>query len=121
MTAYRVTAPYVTVKVVDEITTKETIVGFYEGGILPSNVVKESAELLVKKGMVEKAKGVTAPPGSASTSTLEQSPTPTAPSGRASREEWATYATSKGAPAEETKPVDEGGLSRDDLRAKYGG
>ncbi|MFG3639090.1 hypothetical protein ACGF3C_02300 [Micromonospora sp. NPDC047762] len=42
------------------------------------------------------------------------------PNGRSSREDWATFATTKGAPDEETKPVDEGGLSRDDLRAKYG-
>lgn len=42
------------------------------------------------------------------------------PAGNASRDDWAAYATGKGAPAEETKPVDEGGLSRDDLRAKYG-
>jgi hypothetical protein len=44
-----------------------------------------------------------------------------APKGNASREEWAAYAKDeKGAPEEETRPVEEGGLGRDDLRAKYG-
>lgn len=42
-----------------------------------------------------------------------------APKGNASRDEWAAYATSKGAPEEETRPVEDGGLGRDDLRAKY--
>lgn len=42
------------------------------------------------------------------------------PKGNASREDWAAYATKKGAPEEETKPVEDGGLSRDDLKAKYG-
>jgi hypothetical protein len=39
---------------------------------------------------------------------------------RSSRDAWAAYAGTKGAPEDETKPVDEGGLSRDDLRSKYG-
>jgi hypothetical protein len=43
-----------------------------------------------------------------------------APKGNASRDEWAAYAASKGAPDEETQPVEDGGLGRDDLRAKYG-
>lgn len=42
------------------------------------------------------------------------------PKGNASREEWAAYAKTKGASDEETRPVEEGGSSRDDLRAKYG-
>lgn len=118
MTAYRVKAPYVTVKVANE-SGGETIQGYYAGGLLPANVVKESAELLVKKGMVEKVKGSAPEPASTpGKQTTEQSG---APSGRASRDEWATYATDKGAPESETQPVEAGGLSRDDLRAKYGG
>jgi hypothetical protein len=42
------------------------------------------------------------------------------PKGNASREEWAAYAATKGAPEEETKPVDEGGLKQTELRDKYG-
>lgn len=40
-----------------------------------------------------------------------------APKGNASRDEWAAYATTKGAPESETA---EDGLSRDELRDKYG-
>lgn len=39
------------------------------------------------------------------------------PAGNGSRDDWAAFATSKGAPAEETA---EDGLSRDELKAKYG-
>lgn len=49
---------------------------------------------------------------------------PDAPAGKPgnndSRDKWIAYGTSKGAPAEETKPTAEGGLSRDALRDKYG-
>jgi hypothetical protein len=43
-----------------------------------------------------------------------------APAGNASREDWAAHAAKRGAPADETRPVEEGGLSRDQLREKYG-
>lgn len=42
-----------------------------------------------------------------------------APKGNASRDEWAEYAKSKGAPEDETKPVEEGGLKQAELRDKY--
>jgi hypothetical protein len=43
-----------------------------------------------------------------------------APKGNASREDWAAYAEGKGATAEELADPADGGLSRDDLRDKYG-
>lgn len=43
-----------------------------------------------------------------------------APKGNASREDWAAYAASKGAPEDETRPVEEGGLKQTELRDKYG-
>lgn len=43
-----------------------------------------------------------------------------APKGNASRDDWADYAKSKGAPDEETRPVEEGGLKQAELRDKYG-
>lgn len=43
-----------------------------------------------------------------------------APKGNATRDEWAAYATTKGAPEEDTRPVDEGGLKQTELRDKYG-
>lgn len=42
------------------------------------------------------------------------------PKGNASRDDWAVYAAIKGAPNEETQSVEDGGLGRDELRAKYG-
>lgn len=42
------------------------------------------------------------------------------PSGRDSREKWAAYAATKEAAEAELAPVDEGGLTRDQLREKYG-
>jgi hypothetical protein len=50
----------------------------------------------------------------------EQRSTDEAPKGNASRDEWAAYAVTQGAPDEEIIPVEDGGLSRDDLKAKYG-
>jgi hypothetical protein len=47
----------------------------------------------------------------------EESQEGEAPKGNASREDWAAYAKSKGAPEEETR---DGGLSQTELRSKYG-
>lgn len=42
------------------------------------------------------------------------------PSGNASRDEWVEFARASDAPEEELASKDEGGLSRDELRDKYG-
>lgn len=42
------------------------------------------------------------------------------PRGADSREKWVAYARTKGAPEDELRPVDDGGLKRDELRDKYG-
>jgi hypothetical protein len=42
------------------------------------------------------------------------------PRGNASRDVWAAYAAQQGASQDETRSEDEGGLSRDDLRTRYG-
>lgn len=42
------------------------------------------------------------------------------PAGNAKRDDWVEYARKQGAPDDELKPQDEGGLSRDELRDKYG-
>jgi hypothetical protein len=47
-------------------------------------------------------------------------PTDEAPAGNANRQEWADYARTQGASEDELKDPSEGGLGRDDLRAKYG-
>lgn len=42
------------------------------------------------------------------------------PGSNDSREKWVAYSRAKGAPDDELTPLDEGGLSRDRLREKYG-
>ena len=54
MTMYRVTAPYVTVRVTTVGgASGETVLGFYEGGTLPDSAIQESVDVLLAKGMVE--------------------------------------------------------------------
>lgn len=43
-----------------------------------------------------------------------------APAGNAKREDWVAYARDHGASEDELKAQEEGGLSRDELRDKYG-
>jgi len=43
-----------------------------------------------------------------------------APAGNAKREDWVEYSRTKGASEDELKSQEEGGLSRDELRDKYG-
>lgn len=50
---YRVTAPYVTVRITAP-TGGETVHGFYDGAILPDTAIQESIDALLAKGMVEK-------------------------------------------------------------------
>lgn len=42
------------------------------------------------------------------------------PAGNGKREDWVEFARTKGAPEDELKAQEEGGLSRDELREKYG-
>ena len=51
-TMYRVTAPYVTVRVTPP-GGGETVLGFYEGGVLPDTALQESIDSLLAKGMIE--------------------------------------------------------------------
>jgi hypothetical protein len=53
----------------------------------------------------------------ADTSTLSSSDQP---AGNAKRDDWADFARGKGAPDEELVAPEEGGLTRDELRDKYG-
>lgn len=45
---------------------------------------------------------------------------PLKPGGAESRDKWATYAKAMGASEQEVAPVDQGGMTRDELRAEYG-
>jgi hypothetical protein len=53
-------------------------------------------------------------------STDEDPPGPEKPAVNASRDKWAEYAKAMGAPDSELVPGDQGGLTRDQLRDKYG-
>lgn len=121
MDTYRVTAPYITLKVRD-LAGALVLNEFYRNAPIPDTADPADRDRLVAKGMIEK---IAAPKAETKTEPKVETKEPKAPAvavpaGNASRDEWAAYAASKGAPAKETKPVDEGGLSRDDLRAKYG-
>jgi hypothetical protein len=49
---YRVTAPYVTARIT-AATGGETVLGFYESGVLPDTAMQESIDSLLAKGMIE--------------------------------------------------------------------
>lgn len=49
--SYVVTAPYITVRVKDDVGS-EVVKGFYEGGVLPDDVNTDDLERHVRKGMV---------------------------------------------------------------------
>lgn len=108
-TSFRVIAPYVTLKVKD-VNGQEVVQGFYEGAVVSDPVENDSLDKHVRTKLVEKVKAAKA----------DQPPADQPPAGNASRDEWAAYATSKGASADETKSVEEGGLKQTDLREKYG-
>lgn len=98
---YRVTAPYVTVKVSAAPGAALTTVGFYRDAVLPGNVDTESADGLVRKGMVER---VSAPAAedvdpeayfAAPTGDVLAPPVPAAPvrpAGNAPKPAWVAYA-----------------------------
>lgn len=134
---YVVTAPYITLRVQDDVTGTEVLTGFYAGGVVPDSVNADDLDRHLRKGMVaeqgsKEAERATPfgqpvqfdergmPKSEAQIAADEQRQADRKPHGNASRDVWAAHATSKGAPVEETRPVEAGGLSRDDLKSKYG-
>lgn len=107
----RVVAPYVTLRV-KALSGVEVVQGYYAGAVLDA-AEGEILDRHLSSGMVEEIAQVQPEaPGA---------PADEAPKGNASREEWAAYAKEKkGAPEEDTRPVDEGGLKQTELRDKYG-
>jgi len=103
---YKVTAPLVIVK--DKAGVMHHV---YEGGLVPDDADPEHLKQLRESGMVKSVKATEAP---------AEPKADGAPKGNASRDEWAKFAADRGAPEDETKPVDEGGLSQSALRDKYG-
>lgn len=118
----RVLAEYVTLKVKD-VAGSDVIMGYFKGAVV-SDVEDKSAQHHIDSGLAEEyeapAEEATADVDDGGGSDGDQDNGDGAPRGNASRENWAAFATSKGAPAEETKPVEEGGLRQAELRDKYG-
>lgn len=128
---YRVTAPYVTVKVSAAPGAALTTLGFYRDMLLPGNVDTESAELLVTKGMVEKI----AAPAAAAVDPASYQPDPTGaeissspaepvrPERNASKADWVTFAVSQRAEgiSEEQAKADAEAMTKADLATLYGG
>jgi hypothetical protein len=129
---YRVTSPYVTVKISAAPGAALTTLGFYQGAILPGNVDLESAELQVLKGMVER---VSTPTPATAPTPAEEVPaggeTPVAPSEsvagppakNASKVAWVAFAVSQrgeGVDEAEARTQAEA-LTHAELVAKYGG
>lgn len=87
----------------------------YQGAPLPASISEDELKRLSDEGFIEEvAAPVEEPP-------VEEPVVDEAPKGNASRNEWAAYAKEKkGAPDEETRPVEEGGLKQTELREKYG-
>lgn len=83
----------------------------YQGAPVPPYIGEDEIERLAADGHIAKM---------AEEPESGEPAAPEAPKGNASRDEWAAYAASKGAPVEETKPVEEGGLKQTELREKYG-
>jgi hypothetical protein len=103
--AYVVTAPLVVAKRADG-----GFVHLYKGVPLPDDTDSDQLQQLLDAEMVAAAE-----PGEEA-----EEPGSQKPHGNANRDTWAEYARTQGASEDEVKPQDEGGLSRDDLRAKYG-
>lgn len=111
----RVTAPYVTLKVQDQ-SRGTVLVGYYEGAIV-ENVDDESAKHHVDSGLAEEASSGDLP---AAPPLLPEDFGTAEPSGNASREEWESYARSKGAIDDDLLDEDDKPLGRDALRDKFG-
>lgn len=106
--AYLVTAPLVIVR--DDEGMMHHV---YQGAPLPQNALAEDVDRFLEEGFISETEAPEPAPE-------ESEPVDGAPKGNASREEWAAYAKKKGAPDEQTRPVEEGGLKQTELRELYG-
>lgn len=105
----KVVGEYVTLKVKD-LAGADVINGYFKGAVV-ENVADDSAQHHIDNGLAEAV---------ASSKPESEPAADDVPKGNASREDWAVYAAIKGAPNEETRPVEEGGLKQTELRDKYG-
>lgn len=119
MDAYRVTAPFVTLKVKD-FNGLTVVQGYYLDGIVLDPIEDEQFEKHVRNGWVEKVGDASEPEAStddtAAAAGTVSPPVVERPAGNASLEAWATYALESDQASED----DIKGLSRDELRELYG-
>lgn len=113
----RVTAPYVTLKVEDAL-RGTVLLGYYEGAIV-ENVEDESAQHHLDSGLAQEASTGDMPAGPPLDPAVLETLGSAEPAGNASREEWASYARSKGATDEDLLDGDGQPLGRDALRDQY--
>lgn len=119
----KVIGEYAILKVKD-VAGSDVMVGYYRDAVVP-NVDDESARHHIESGLAEEHADVDEPtaepePPSDGTTGPGGDNSSAVPKGNASREEWAEYASNRGAPEEETRPVEDGGLKQTELREKYG-
>jgi hypothetical protein len=118
MAAYRVTAPYVTLKVKDQAGSW-VLSGFYEGAVV-SNVEPESLRHHLDTGLVEKVAESEAPEAPAPEVAPDGGPTP--PRQTDPKEAWITYAVTvrPEGQSEEDARTEAEGKTKADLVAQYG-
>jgi predicted component of type VI protein secretion system len=123
----RVIAAYATVRMLDPVSGGYTVGGFYRDAILPNEADPEAVAALVRREYAEwvdgpKAEPVKAEPEpekapeKASEKEPEKAQDPERPAGNASQSAWAEYAVANGA-----DPEAAAAMSRDELRAEFGG
>lgn len=125
MAAYRVVAPYVTLKVRDQAGA-QVLTGFYEGAVV-SDVDANSLRHHLDNGLVEMVEEAAPVPAAVeSTEPVEpagETQTNGRPSVRASKDDWITYAVSQRADgvAEDDAKAAAEAKSKADLIAQFGG
>lgn len=133
MTVYRVTAPYATLRVPNEV-GQEILVGFYEGAVLPQGINRDDLDRHIRKGMVAEEgtpeAEVAVPVGMPVQFDAAGMPTepaattrPGRPPVNAPKAEWVAYAVTQraeGTSEDDARTAAES-MSKADLIAKYGG
>ena len=122
MAAYRVTAPYVTLKVRDQAGAW-VLAGFYEGAVV-SGVDEASLRHHLDGGMVEKVEDVAAEPAVVVTEpTPEADGGPTPPRQADPKDAWVTYAVAlrPEGQSEEDARAEAEAMTKADLVATFGG
>jgi hypothetical protein len=115
----RVTAPYVTLKVVDRMGGGYIVSGFYDGAVV-ADVEDASADHHLAAGLAVPAGDDPEPAAHPEIPAEPPAPPAEEPAGNASTDEWVAYAKSKGAKDEDLVDADGKPLGQRALREKFG-